>query len=63
MLKYYFPFTQATENQVIKKKMLDKIFPDLSTNSEGVATYKGVVFNTSAGPCVAQKKMPNSPVG
>ncbi|GFH47340.1 phenylalanyl-tRNA synthetase alpha chain [Chaetoceros tenuissimus] len=53
----------ATENQVIKKKMLDKIFPDLSTNSEGVATYKGVVFNTSAGPCVAQKKMPNSPVG
>lgn len=63
ILKHYFPPAQATENQVIKKKMLDKIFPDLSTNSEGAATYKGVVFNTSAGPCVAQKKMPNSPVG
>jgi phenylalanyl-tRNA synthetase alpha chain len=53
----------ATENQVIKKKMLDVIFPDLKTDSSGVATYKGVALSTSAGPCTAQKGMPNSPVG
>jgi methionine--tRNA ligase beta chain len=44
----------ATENQVGKKKMLDKIFPDLKTNSDGVATYKGVSLTTDAGVCKAQ---------
>lgn len=53
----------ATENQVIKKKMLNAIFPDLSTNSEGIACYKGEPLSTSAGPCAAQNKMPNTPVG
>lgn len=53
----------ATENQIVKRKMLDAIFPDLSTNSEGVAIYKGVSLLTSTGPCTAQNKMPNSPVG
>jgi len=53
----------ATENQVIKKKMLNAIFPDLMTNANGEATYKGVALSTSAGPCVAQNKMPNVPVG
>jgi len=53
----------ATENQILKKKMLDKIFPDLSTDSNGVATFNGVQLSTSAGPCVAQNKMANSPVG
>eukprot|EP00547_Thalassionema_nitzschioides_P002335 CAMPEP_0194224450 /NCGR_PEP_ID=MMETSP0156-20130528/37496_1 /TAXON_ID=33649 /ORGANISM="Thalassionema nitzschioides, Strain L26-B" /LENGTH=237 /DNA_ID=CAMNT_0038956021 /DNA_START=84 /DNA_END=797 /DNA_ORIENTATION=+ len=43
----------ATENQVIKKKMLNAIFPDLKTNDEGVATYKDVPFTTSAGACKA----------
>lgn len=52
----------ATENQIIKKKMLDAIFPDLVTNEDGVATYKGKEFSTSSGPCVAQNKMPNSQV-
>eukprot|EP00551_Chaetoceros_affinis_P009560 CAMPEP_0203674694 /NCGR_PEP_ID=MMETSP0090-20130426/16872_1 /ASSEMBLY_ACC=CAM_ASM_001088 /TAXON_ID=426623 /ORGANISM="Chaetoceros affinis, Strain CCMP159" /LENGTH=617 /DNA_ID=CAMNT_0050540639 /DNA_START=198 /DNA_END=2048 /DNA_ORIENTATION=- len=51
----------ATENQILKKKMLDKIFPDLSTDSNGVATFNGVQLSTSAGPCVAQNKMANSP--
>eukprot|EP00554_Chaetoceros_debilis_P008682 CAMPEP_0194102242 /NCGR_PEP_ID=MMETSP0150-20130528/2866_1 /TAXON_ID=122233 /ORGANISM="Chaetoceros debilis, Strain MM31A-1" /LENGTH=584 /DNA_ID=CAMNT_0038789135 /DNA_START=196 /DNA_END=1946 /DNA_ORIENTATION=+ len=41
----------ATENQVIKKKMLNAIFPDLSTNSQGIACYKGEPLSTSAGPC------------
>ena len=44
----------ATENQVIKKKMLDAIFPELSTNSDGVATYRGIPLTTSAGPCKSQ---------
>ena len=43
----------ATENQVVKKKMLDAIFPDLATNDEGVACYKGIPFTTSAGPVLA----------
>merc|ERR1712087_424543 len=43
----------ATENQVIKKKMLDAIFPDLLTDGEGVATFKGTPFTTSAGACKA----------
>jgi len=52
----------ATENQIIKKKMLNDIFPDLVTDGSGVATFKGTPFMTSAGPCVAQNKMPNSQV-
>jgi hypothetical protein len=43
--------------------MLDVIFPDLSTDVNGIATYKGIPLSTSAGPCVAQNKMPNSPIG
>ncbi|MCO5610847.1 hypothetical protein L7F22_065089 [Adiantum nelumboides] len=34
-----------------KKKQLEKIFPDLCTDDHGVATYKGIPFMTSAGPC------------
>jgi len=52
----------ATENQVIKKKMLDAIFPDLKTDDDGVATYKGVPFTTSAGVCKAQNGMANAEV-
>lgn len=44
----------ATENQVIKKKMLDAIFPDLATNGEGIATYRGVPLTTSAGACKSE---------
>lgn len=43
----------ATENQVIKKKMLDVIFPDLKTNDDGVPCYKGVPLSTNAGTCKA----------
>jgi aminoacyl tRNA synthase complex-interacting multifunctional protein 1 len=46
-----FDGAPATENQIIKKKMLEAIFPDLKTNADGVATYKGVPLSTSAGPC------------
>jgi len=59
----FYSILQATENQIIKRKMLDAIFPDFVTNSNGVATYKGVALSTSAGPCTAQNQMPNAPVG
>lgn len=60
---YGFVGEPATENQVIKKKMVDAIFPLLYTNDQGVATYQGVPLSTSAGPCIAQNNMPNSRVG
>lgn len=50
----------ATENQIIKKKMLDVIFPDLKTNKDGVPSYKGVPLSTSAGPC--KPSIPNAMV-
>lgn len=46
----------ATENQILKKKMLDAIFPDLQTNEDGIACYKGVPLSTSAGPCLPTLK-------
>ncbi|KAK9741859.1 hypothetical protein RND81_03G134400 [Saponaria officinalis] len=36
-----------------KKKQLDKITPHLFTDENGVATYKGIPFMTSAGPCTS----------
>ena len=50
----------ATENQIIKKKMLDVIFPDLKTNDDGVPSYKGVPLSTSSGPC--KPSIPNAMV-
>lgn len=47
---------------MIKKKMLDAIFPELKTNADGVATYKGVPFRTSAGDCKAKNGLPNGNV-
>jgi len=52
----------ASENQIIKKKMLDKIFPDLKTNSDGVATYKDLPLSTEAGPCISQTKLANAEI-
>nr|CAB3478691.1 unnamed protein product [Digitaria exilis] len=34
-----------------KKKQLDKITPHLRTDENGIATFKGIPFTTSAGPC------------
>lgn len=34
-----------------KKKQLEKVFPDLCTDDNGVATYQGIPFMTSGGPC------------
>ena len=52
----------ATENQVIKKKMLDAIFPDLKTNGDGVATYKGTPLKTSDGGACSAKSLKDVPI-
>lgn len=49
----------ATENQVIKKKMLDAVFPDLATNTDGTATYRGLPLTTSAGACKSELSSSN----
>lgn len=36
-----------------KKKQFEKITPHLYTDDKGVATYKGIPFLTSAGPCTS----------
>lgn len=43
----------ATENQVGKKKILEKVFPDFKTDGEGVVTYKGVPLTAGEGQLVA----------
>ncbi|TVU36649.1 hypothetical protein EJB05_18591 [Eragrostis curvula] len=43
-----------------KKKQLDKITPHLRTDENGIATFKGIPFTTSAGPC--KSSIPNANV-
>lgn len=50
----------ATENQIMKKKMLDVIFPDLKTNDDGLSVYRGSLLRTSTGPCLPT--IPNASV-
>jgi len=40
--------------KALKKETLEKILPDMKSNGELVATYKGVPFMTSAGLCVVK---------
>lgn len=44
--------------QVEKKKVLQKLGDDMKTDDKGVAMWKNVVFDTSAGPCTCSK-VPN----
>jgi len=53
----------ATENQVIKKKMLDQIFPDLTTNGDGVACYKAVPLQVVGEACLPTPDITNGIVG
>lgn len=55
-----YPGEPATENQILKKKMLDVIFPDLQTNGNGVATYKGIPLSSGGVPC--KPSLPNANV-
>ncbi|KAA8539694.1 hypothetical protein F0562_026386 [Nyssa sinensis] len=43
-----------------KKKQLERITPHLFTDGKGVATFKGVPFMTSAGPCTSS--IPNASI-
>ncbi|XP_011084815.1 aminoacyl tRNA synthase complex-interacting multifunctional protein 1 [Sesamum indicum] len=43
-----------------KKKQLDKITPHLFTDDKGVATFKGIPFMTSSGPCTSS--IPNASI-
>lgn len=48
-----FPGFEGEPDDVLnpKKKVWETVQPDLSTDSELVARYKGVPFTTSAGVC------------
>lgn len=43
-----------------KKKQLDKITPNLFTDDKGIATFKGIPFMTSSGPCTSS--VPNASI-
>jgi len=50
------------ENKVAKKKIFDKLSPDLKTDSNGNLVWKGVKGVTSAGVCKAVSGMVNAQV-
>lgn len=50
------------ENKVAKKKIFDKLAPDLKTNGNGDVVWKGVKGVTSAGGCKAVNGMANAQV-
>ena len=50
------------ENKVAKKKIFEKLAPDLKTNENGEVVWKGAKSVTSAGPCKAVKGMVNAQV-
>jgi len=45
-----------------KKKEWEKVKPDLSTNAEGIACYKGIPLSTSVGP-LSCPELPSCPLG
>jgi len=53
----------ATENQVMKKKMLDQIFPDLTTNADGVACYKNLPLQVLEGASCLPTDVKSGTVG
>lgn len=50
------------ENRVAKKKMFEKLAPDLRTDSQGGVLWKGAKAMTTAGQCYAMGGMPNAQV-
>ncbi|GMI03281.1 hypothetical protein TrVE_jg4106 [Triparma verrucosa] len=45
------------ENKIAKKKIFEKIAPELVTDEEGVPCFRGVKFMTKGGECKAEKGM------
>ncbi len=50
------------ENKFAKKKMLEKLAPDLKTDENGIVVWKNAKSVTSVGPCVAIKGMKGAQV-
>mmetsp|Transcript_7474 Transcript_7474/g.14166 ORF Transcript_7474/g.14166 Transcript_7474/m.14166 type:complete len:532 (-) Transcript_7474:69-1664(-) len=50
------------ESKIQKKKILEKLAPDLKTDEKGVVVWKGIKSITSAGPCVAVNGMKDAQV-
>eukprot|EP00929_Paragymnodinium_shiwhaense_P119975 TRINITY_DN91882_c0_g1_i1.p1 TRINITY_DN91882_c0_g1~~TRINITY_DN91882_c0_g1_i1.p1 ORF type:complete len:288 (+),score=79.67 TRINITY_DN91882_c0_g1_i1:53-916(+) len=44
----------ALPNRVSKKKLYEKVAPELRTNADGTVCYKDSPFTTKAGPCTAK---------
>jgi tRNA-binding EMAP/Myf-like protein len=49
----------AAPSRMDKKKIFDSVAPGLVVGENGVCTYKGIAFMTSAGPC----KVETNPAG
>lgn len=47
------PLIAGAPDEVLnpKKKVFEAVQPDLASNAQCVACYRGVPFTTSAGPC------------
>ena len=48
-----YPGEPETPKKMDKKKAWEAVQPELTTNAEGVACYKGVPFKLASGLCVA----------
>lgn len=58
----FYRFSNAPLEEVNpKKKILERLFPDLKTSADGTPTYQGVPFMTSKGPVTST--LPNGTVG
>ena len=53
-------FKPLSATQMKKGKVFENIAPDLKTDADGVATWKGLKLLTSAGPCTAP--LPNAAI-
>jgi len=47
---------ESNPKRIQKKKAWETCMPDLATDAEGVACYRGVPFATAAGKCTAAIK-------
>ena len=59
-----FESEPATDTKIQKKKMFEKVAPFMTTNEEGVPTWKGLSeFSVSTGVCRAEGGMKGGHVG
>lgn len=58
----YDKIEPATPAQLMKKKIFEKLAPGLTTDAQGVATYKGSPFTVESSGEVCTAPMPNAHV-